>query len=663
MTKWLRAHEREALLAIAVSAMPAGRRAPAPDRATIDRFEAYLAVGPAEHRAALRALLLGLEAACFSTTFRRLAALPPARALALLERWSAHEPTRLALEGILVPLRLAHHARAEVQAALGVRHPAAPPASAEQPRWRARIENAGKLEADLAVEADAVVVGTGAGGAPVAAELAARGHAVVMLEAGAYHDRTALGGAPLSMLERLYRDAGLTGAVGSSFIPIPVGKAVGGTTLVNSGTCFRPPDRVLEGWAARGLTGLCPEALEPYVDRVMRDLAVGPSSREALGPVAAAIARGADTLGWSSHALDRNAPGCDGRGLCCFGCSAGAKRSTDVAYLPRALSHGAQLYTGVEVERVLVEGDRAVGVVGRAKDTLGRTRTVTVRAKVVVLACGALHTPALLLRQGLCTASGQLGENLSIHPATAALGRMDADVAAFGSVPQGWCVDEFASEGILFEGASAPLEVLAASLPGVGPRYASLVDDAARMLPFGLMIRDTSRGRVRAGPEGRPWVRYALLDADRDKLVRGIALVARLLFAAGAREVITPIAGLSRLRSVDEVETLARARPAASRLVLSAYHPLGTAAMGLDPFRSVVGPEHETHDVLNLYVTDGSALPGPPGVNPMITILSLSLRAADVIARRLDALDRRGHGRLPLSSVTKNVPAMDSPAR
>lgn len=86
--------------------------------------------------------------------------------------------------------------------------------------------------------------------------------------------------------------------------------------------------------------------------------------------------------------------------------------------------------------------------------------------------------------------------------------------------------------------------------------------------------------------------------------------------------------------------------------------------MGIDPFRSVVGAENEAHDVLNLYVTDGSALPGPPGVNPMITILSLALRAADAIARRLDALDRRGgQGRLPLSSVTKSVPAMASPAR
>ncbi len=632
---WLGSTERELLLAICEAVIPAGERTPGADARTVERIERFLSGLPEAHRSAIRGMLVAIDAASLARSATRFASLPPQPRRALLETLERVDATRLLVHGTLAIVKLHHFATREAQAALG--HAAPPPvAGRENPRWLSQIVDAGAQGGDVDLEADVVVVGTGAGGAPVAAELASRGFAVLLLESGRHHDRSELGGAPVEMLRRLYRHAGLTGAVGNTVIPIPVGRTVGGTTTINSGTCFRPPTSVLRGWAARGLVGLSPDRMAPYVDRVWSDLAVGPSTRTAIGDVGRLIARGADALGWSHHPLDRNAPGCDGRGLCCFGCPTGAKRSTDVSYVPRALGLGAQLLTGVDVERVLLERDRAVGVEGRARASDGRSVRVRVRASVVVLSCGALHTPALLAAQGLCDASGELGKNLSIHPATSAVGIMPDAVAGWNAVPQGYCIDEFVGEGMLFEGATTPPELLASVLPGAGPSYVSLVEQASHMLAFGLMIRDESRGRVRAGPGREPVVSYWLGDGDVRRLTRGLARLARVYFAAGAHEVVVPVAGIERLRSVRDVEALEGAHVRARQLDVSAYHPLGTATMGIDPFQSVVGPDHETHDVLDLYVVDGSSVPGPPGVNPQITIMAMALRAAEGIARRLE---------------------------
>ncbi len=264
-------------------------------------------------------------------------------------------------------------------------------------------------------------------------------------------------------------------------------------------------------WRAEsGIAGLTLDELAPYYAKVEKILQVAPSSPAAVGAPGRVIARGCAALGWSNHPLPRNAPDCDGQGLCCFGCPSGAKRSTDVSYVPLALQRGAQLFSGAVVDRVLLEGETAVGVAGSFLDKNGVRRNLRVRAKAVVLACGAMHTPALLLRQGLADASGQVGRNLSIHPASAAVGIFDEPIGGLRSVPQGWCVDQFHAEGILFEGASSPLPIVAASHSGYGAAFVRAMEAFDRSMMFGFMVRDNSRGRVRPGPGGEPLYRIAL---------------------------------------------------------------------------------------------------------------------------------------------------------
>jgi choline dehydrogenase-like flavoprotein len=155
------------------------------------------------------------------------------------------------------------------------------------------------------------------------------------------------------------------------------------------------------------------------------------------------------------------------------------------------------------------------------------------------------------------------------------------------------------------------------------------------------MVKDTSRGRVRPGPRGEPLITYQLNVADVAKVRRGLQILARVLFAAGAREVHTSALGFERLQRPEQIDALARANLAARHFDLSAWHPLGTARMGKDPRRSVIDPTHETHDVHNLFITDGSSVPGSLGVNPQLTIMAMATRAAEFISQRLERLNAR----------------------
>ncbi|MCW2990447.1 MAG: glucose-methanol-choline oxidoreductase, partial [Solirubrobacterales bacterium] len=463
------------------------------------------------------------------------------------------------------------------------------------------------------LEADVCVVGAGAGGAVVAAELAEGGARVVVLEQGPVHDADRFSARPMDMLARIYRDGGQGLTLGAPPIVLPLGRGIGGTTLVNSGTCFRTPPAVLERWQREfGLDGLTAEALDPCFARVEQALSIAEVTPELAGRNAAVARRGAERLGWSHGYLRRNARGCVGSGVCAFGCPTSAKQHVGITYIPRAEAAGAQVVTGADVRRVLVEGGRARGVEARI-DGGGR---LEVRAPDVVVAAGTIFTPLLLERSGLGAASGQLGRNLALHPATGGFALMDEVVDMARGVPQSFYVDEFAAEGIMFEGVAGPPSYVAMSLPLSGERHAAAMADYRRLAMFGLMVSDSSRGRVRS-IAGRPVIRYDLDRADLQRFRTGLARLEQLFRAAGAREVYLPLpAGVAPER--------ARVRD----LKLMAFHPLGTARADARPEHGVLDGELAVHGVRGVHVADGSAVPSSLGVNPQLTIMALATRLA-----------------------------------
>jgi choline dehydrogenase-like flavoprotein len=462
------------------------------------------------------------------------------------------------------------------------------------------------------LHADACVVGAGAGGAVVAAELAEGGANVVVLEQGPEHDPDGFTARPPQMLARLYRDGGQTMTAGLPPIGLPLGRGIGGTTLINSGTCFRTPARVLERWRQNFGLELDEASLRPCFERVERALSVSEVTPELAGRNAAVARRGAERLGWSHGYLKRNARGCVGSGVCAFGCPTSAKQHTGITYVPRARAAGATVVTGADVRRVLVQGGRATGLLA----STGDGRELEVHAPVVVLAAGTIHTPALLARSGAGRASGQLGRNLSLHPATAAVARMDETVDMARGVPQSFYVDEFAPDGIMLETIAGPPAYVSMSLPLTGRRHAEAMAAYPQLAQVGLMVSDSGRGHLH-GLGRRPVIRYDLGRSEVEKFRAGIAKLDALLRAAGAREVYLPLP--ARM-----IAAQARARD----LKLMAFHPLGTARANARAAHGVVDGDLAVHDVGGLYVADGSVVPSAPGVNPQLTIMALATRLA-----------------------------------
>ncbi len=470
-------------------------------------------------------------------------------------------------------------------------------------------------------DCDVAIVGSGAGGAVAAATLAEAGLNVIVLEAGESFDRDSYPSDPLEAISRLYREGGLTIAEGRPQIPIPVGRTVGGTTVVNSGTCFRAPDAVLADW--RGRFGIeWATSLEGEFSAAEEMLRVTPVDPERMGRNGQLAMEGAASLGAAGGPIARNAGNCVQCSSCPLGCKIDAKRGMHVSYLPRAVAAGARLRTGVEAQRVLVEKGRAVGVIC--------ARGSVVRARLgVIVAGGALGTPELLLRSGL--GGRQVGRNLHIHPACWVGARYPEQVRGWDGVMQSYYIDQWEPQRLLLEATFTPLAFGGAWLPGAGSDHQRALLDFAHIGSIGVHLSDESSGRVGLR-NGRLRATYKLTRADVDRLAYGIARAAEVHFAAGATEVYPNIARAPTL-TPSTLPTFESTRFKPSELRLEAFHPMGTARIAA-PDDGVCRPDGSVHGTSNLYVADASLFPTSVGVNPMMTIIAFASRIATELSPR-----------------------------
>jgi choline dehydrogenase-like flavoprotein len=487
-------------------------------------------------------------------------------------------------------------------------------------------------------ECDVVIVGSGAGGAVAAATLAEAGLEVVVLEAGESFDRASYPAEPMEAIARLYRDGGLTIAEGRPQIPIPVGRAVGGTTVVNSGTCFRAPDQVLEDWRQRFGIGWA-EDLEAEFGAAEDFLQVTPLNPERMGRNGQLAMEGAAALGASGGPISRNAGSCVQCSSCPYGCPIDAKRGMHVSYLPRAIAAGARLRTGIEVDQILTDGNRAIGISAkkpadgpksRDMDRFQAHRPYSVRGRVAtVVAGGALGTPELLLRSGL--GGGQLGRNLHIHPACWVGARYEEEVRGWDGVMQSYYVDEWEPQRLLLEATFTPLAFGGAWLPGAGRDHQRAMLDFGHVGSIGVHLSDESSGRVSLTNDGSLRTRYRLTQADADRLTFGIARAAEIHFAAGATEVYPNIPRAGVL-TPDKLPSFESTRFKPSELRLEAFHPMGTARISATG-NGVCAPNGAVHGLDKLYVADASLFPTSVGVNPMMTIIAFATRIANELAK------------------------------
>ena len=494
------------------------------------------------------------------------------------------------------------------------------------------------VRGNLRDEADFVVVGAGCAGPVVARELADEGFSVALVEEGRWFRRDELTREPSRTMQILYREAGLRTTVGNIFMPTMQAKCVGGTGFVNSAICFRTPDFVLKDWQRNWGWDIGMEELAGSFDRVERLASIKPTEIEIQGRRNLLIKEGLEKLGFHSAPNNRNVDGCEGCCDCFSGCPSGAKKSTEVSYIPEMMEKGGKVFASCRVEQILTDGARATGVRGTFLEpgTERPTYSLTVRArKAVVLAAGVMATPVLLLKNRLANANGRVGRNLVFHPGVGMPGIFDEDVFPWWGAYQGWHSLELIREGIKLETFWGPPAVFAVRMPYFGLEHKELLAKMRNMSTIDMIYRTRySRGRVKAGRGWDPVLTYRVEQRDVDNMRVGMKACVDILFAAGARLVLPGVFGLPPVfddPSMSELLVTTRIKP--QHLVLVANHIVGTTAMGSDYGRTVVDLNGETRDVRDLFVVDTSILPTGTAINPMETIMGV----ADYLAQKMKA--------------------------
>jgi choline dehydrogenase-like flavoprotein len=504
------------------------------------------------------------------------------------------------------------------------------------PRALAPLE----LTEDTTLECDVVVVGSGAGGGPVAGVLSEAGLDVVVVETGGYYDDADFDGSELTALTGFY--AGAPSASKNESVGLVAGSCLGGGTVVNYTTSFRTPGPIREEWAAHGLPAFTSADFDASLDSVAERLGVSQEYNEP-GARDRILQDGAEKLGWSSGSQPRNVRGCaQGRecGYCGLGCRVGAKMSTVKTWLLDAHQRGTRLVVRTKVDRVLVQRGAAAGIEGRTASG----HRLTVRGRAVVAACGAIQTPALLRRSGL--QNPNIGKNLKVHPVAAVMGVFDDAVDPWEGVLQARYVDEHANlqdgYGVLYETGPMHPHLFIPFSPWRGRRdHFALMEAIRHTTPVGIVLRDRQGGRVQVGRDGEPIVHYALSDFDQANLRRGVDGAAEMLETAGAQRIYSSHANWVSYepgRSGDRARFMAdgdRCGYGPGQIQLLGFHLQGSARMGGSPATAACDPTGQTWDLRNLYVCDGSVFPTAVGVNPHFSIQSVAHLNARQLAARL----------------------------
>jgi choline dehydrogenase-like flavoprotein len=523
--------------------------------------------------------------------------------------------------------------------AVGYPGPASPPPSAEAAPKTIAVEEVSGVATTLS--ADVCVVGSGAGGAVIAARCAQAGKDVLVLEAGGYRNEQDFSQLELPGYLELYYGGGLA-ASDSGSIAVLAGQTLGGGTVVNYMNCVRPPERVLSEWAEHGLEGIDdPAFVAGHVDTVMERIGANTEATTQNATHRRMIA-GCDALSyehrpiWRNASLDDDPANC---GYCAFGCQHGCKRSAMKTWLQDASDAGARALVGCHADRVLTENGRATGVEATVVHANGTVTAVTVEAPTVVVACGAVESPALLLRSGV--GGPAVGKNLRLHPAFVVIGVYEELVHGWSGQIQSALSDHFFEledgHGFLIEAAGLAPGLIGPALPWEsGAAHKGLMQTLPWQAPFITVARDHGSGEVVLDEHARAVVRWELDDEVDARLARRANVeLARLHEAAGASEVLTMHAREHRWRAgedfsafLDEIEA---ASYAPNDVTCFTAHQMGSCRMGSDPATSVANGHGQLHDTEGIWIGDGSAFPTAPGINPMVTIMSLAHRTADQI--------------------------------
>lgn len=476
------------------------------------------------------------------------------------------------------------------------------------------------------VDAEVLVIGSGAGGATTAALLAEAGFDVLIVEEGPWVDQDTVRPFSLDQMDRQYRAGGVTVALGLPSIAYTEGRCAGGGTEVNSGLYFRPPVDVIDRWRDQyRIVDLDPDEIGDIADEVEQALHVTTVPGRPT-PASEILRRGAAALGWRHSEIPRwmtYPPGGDA--------VTGKRQSMTRTYLPRAFAAGARMATDCRVDRLTIEHGTVTGAVITRADG-GRS---TVRCKHAFVCGGAIQTPALLQRSGL---RGRIGRTLAVHPTVKLSARFADEINVPDDVPVHQ-VKEFAPD-LSFGGSASHPGLVALALSDHWGAFSQAVEEWRRISIWYAAITSEGRGLVQAIPGLRdPLVTYRLTGRDKALLRSGLGRLALLVLEAGAQEVYPAFRGAPIVRGRRDLATM-EDRFATTKASVMTVHLCSTVPMGEDRKRCGADSFGRVHGTRNVYVNDASLLPTAPGVNPQATVMAFAIRNA----RRFLAEHTAGHG-------------------
>ena len=461
---------------------------------------------------------------------------------------------------------------------------------------------------------DVLVIGSGAGGAPVAARMAQQGARVGIIEKGGLVKASDAPGA----LERHYVNQGLLAVANGTPIVVVAGSTLGGTTSINSGTSLKAKPSCRRGWDEALGTNFAGEGFDRWLDRSAEAINVMTPPAELRNTSAGMVEEGLEALGrQGAYGLPRCIDGCQGSGRCCFGCPTGAKQSTDRAFLPDALDAGADLWAGWEA------GDIAEGAEGVTVTIESDGETKRLECDQLVLSAGAIYTPGLIRDNCLGSSWRAAGDHFKTHPATKVFAHFpDIDRPDnYPGIPQGLGYSPPEFDRVTMEGAAMPKAAVGPMIAAGGSRFRRWYDNHDHVVSYGAMIRDRAHGRI-SEVFGQPVISYDLDRRDAEDLVGAMKLIGEVFFAAGAERVLLPFPGRpNEFETLDALDQLDPASIDPDQLMLSGFHPQGTAGIGRLVDRNLRLPGSE-----RISVCDASVLPDSPGVNPQVTIIAFALR-------------------------------------
>ena len=518
----------------------------------------------------------------------------------------------------------------------------------------------------LVLVADVIVVGSGAGGGVIAAELTRAGRSVLVVEAGPYLDEAHLPADEMTAFGDAYLNHGLL-TTWDGAITMLAGSAVGGGTLVNWMTSMAAPRDVRSDWARdHGIDGLDGAGFDADVAAIEGELGVAPV--RVIPPKDQVILRGAAALGWEAAPIVRNATDCGDCGSCPFGCPRGTKQSGIRVHLAVAATGGARIVDRARVTRILLDRGRAVGIEARlliADPATGGplagpdgdplrpvTRRLVVRAPQVVVAAGALRSPAILLASGLDHPA--IGRHLRLHPVAVVAGLFDEPIDMWRGTMQAarslqFSAPEPGRNGYVIESAPGHPGLIALALPWEGTAaHAELLGRIRHVAPLIAITRDGGQGSVRLTRSGRARVDYRLDAAGVATLRHGLGSMAAMARAAGARQIVaagTPphwhgrngfAAGQESRAFVTFADGLRSFDFGPNRGSVFSAHQMGSVRMGARVVDHPCDPDGRVRSssgapIGGLYVGDGALFPTGLGVNPMITIMALARRVARTV--------------------------------